>query len=326
MTLARRRFLQLAAGSAALAPLARPAQAQAYPARTVRMLVPYSPAGPTDVFARLMAQKLSEQLGQQFFVENAPGAGGNIGMGRAAKAAPDGYTIAVVGAPFVINPSLYEQVPYDPVKDYDPVTLAVSTTNVLAVHPSLPAQTVKELVELIRANPGKYSYASPSTGTPAHLVGELFRLSLKLDVVHVPYSGGGAAVAATLAGHTPISWGTPPPAIPLIKDGKLRALAVSSAARAQALPQVPTMAEAGYPEVEGDAWFAVLVPAGTPKEIVALLHREIIRAVGLPDIKERLAVLGFEPVANSPEQFARQIKAEIEKWGKVIRAANIKAQ
>src|SRR5262245_61186373 len=326
MTLGRRRFLQLAAGAAALPALARPASAQSYPTRAVRIIVPYSPAGPTDVFSRLMAQKLSEQLGQQFFVENLPGAGGNIGMGRAAKAAPDGYTVVMVGAPFVINPGLYEQVPYDPVKDYEPITLAVSTTNVLTIHPSLPAQNVKELVELIRANPGKYSYASPSTGTPAHLVGELFRLSLKLDLVHVPYSGGGAAVGATLAGHSPISWGTPPPAIPLIKEGKLRALGVSSKARAQALPDVPTMAEAGYPEVEGEAWFAALAPAGTPKEIVTLLNREIVRAVALPDIKERLAVLGFESVASSPAEFARQIKADMEKWGKVIRAANIKAQ
>jgi tripartite-type tricarboxylate transporter receptor subunit TctC len=319
MTLPRRTFLHLAAGAAALPAVSRIARAQAYPTRPVRMIVPYATGGPTDVFARLIAQKLSEQLGRQFYVENIGGAGGNIGMGRGARA------IVLVPTPLVINPNLYDSVPYDPIKDFDPVTLAVSTTTVLAAHPSVPAQTVRELVAVIRANPGKYSFASPGTGTPSHLLGELFRLSLKLDLVHVPFNSGGLAIGSNLAGHTPLSFGTPPPALPHLKDGKLRALAVASKARVPTLPDVPTMAEAGYPDVEGESWFGVAVPAGTPKEIVALLNREIVRSMALPDIKERLATLGFDSIASSPEEFGARIRADSEKWGKVIRAANIKA-
>ena len=222
MKLPRRKFLHLAAGAAAQPALARIARAQSYPARPVRVIVPYAPGGPTDVFGRLIAQKLSEQLGRQFFVENIGGAGGNIGMGRAARADRDGHTVVMVATPLAINPSLYDTVPFDPIKDFDPVTLAVSTTTVLAVHPSVPAQTTRDLVALIRASPGKYSFASPGTGTPSHLLGELFRLSLKLDLVHVPFNSGGLAIGSTLAVHTLLSLGTPPPALPHLRDGKLR--------------------------------------------------------------------------------------------------------
>jgi tripartite-type tricarboxylate transporter receptor subunit TctC len=322
----RRHVLHLAAGGAALPAVARIARAQSYPARPVRVIVPYAPGGPTDVFGRLIAQKLSEQLGRQFFVENIGGAGGNIGMGRAARADRDGHTVVMVATPLAINPSLYDSVPFDPIKDFDPVTLAVSTTTVLAVHPSVPAQTTRDLVALIRANPGKYSFASPGTGTPSHLLGELFRLSLKLDLVHVPFNSGGLAIGSNLAGHTPLSFGTPPPALPHLKDGKLRALAVTSKARVPTLPDVPTMAEAGYPDVEGESWFAVAVPAGTPKEIVALLNREIVKAMALPDVKERLTTLGFDSIASSPEEFGARIRTDTEKWGKEIRAANIKPE
>jgi tripartite-type tricarboxylate transporter receptor subunit TctC len=326
MKLPRRNFLHLAAGAAALPAVAGIARAQSYPARPVRVIVPYAPGGPTDVFGRLIAQKLSEQLGRQFFVENIGGAGGNIGMGRAARADRDGHTVVMVATPLAINPSLYDSVPFDPIKDFDPVTLAVSTTTVLAVHPSVPAQTTRDLVALIRANPGKYSFASPGTGTPSHLLGELFRLSLKLDLVHVPFNSGGLAIGSNLAGHTPLSFGTPPPALPHLKDGKLRALAVTSKARVPTLPDVPTMAEAGYPDVEGESWFAVAVPAGTPKEIIALLNREIVKAMALPDVKERLETLGFDSIASTPEEFGARIRTDTEKWAKVIRAANIKPE
>jgi tripartite-type tricarboxylate transporter receptor subunit TctC len=326
MKLPRRQFLHLAAGAAALPAVSRFAWTQTYPSRPVRMIVPYAPGGPTDVFARLIAQKLTENLGRQFFVENIGGAGGNIGMGRGAKADRDGHTVVLVATPLVINPSLYGTVPYDPIKDFDPVTLAVATTTVLAIHPSVTAQTTGDLVAVIRANPGKYTFSSPGTGTPSHLLGELFRLSLKLDLVHVPFNSGGLAIGSTLAGHTPLCFGTPPPALPHLKDGKLRALAVTSKARVPTLPDVPTMAEAGYPDVEGESWFAVAVPAGTPKEIVALLNREIVKIMALPDIKERLATLGFDSIASSPEEFGERIRADFEKWGKVIRAANIKPE
>jgi len=302
------------------------AAAQTYPSRPVRVIVPFAPGGPTDVFARLIAQKMSEQTGKQFYVENVGGAGGNTGQGRTAQAAPDGYTILVTGGSFLNNPFLYSHVPYDPVKDFDPVTLAVDSAVVLTVHPSVPAQSVKELVALIRTNSGKYSYASPGTGTPPQLVGALFRLSLDLDLVHVPFSGGGPAIGSTVAGHTPISFGAMAPAVPLVKDGQLRALAVMSKTRAQVLPEVPTMAEAGYPDVEGSSWTAVVVPAGTPKDIVAALHRMIAAIVALPDIKERLGVLGYEPIGSTPEQCAEFFKTETAKWSKVIRGSGIKAE
>src|SRR6266700_8100939 len=289
----RRQFLRLAAGAAALVAVPRVGTAQAYPARPVRVIVPFAPAGPTDVFARLMAQKLSEQLGAQFYVENIAGAGGNIGAGRAAQSAPDGYTILVNGANHVVNPALYQHVPYDPTADFDPVTIAVNAPAVLTVNPALPVQTVGELVALIKANPGKYSFASPGTGTPPHLVGELFRISLGLDLVHVPFNGGGPAIGSALAGHTPISFGSMAPAVPLVKDGKLRALAVSTKTRSQALPDIPTMTEAGYPAVAGESWFAVVVPAGTPRDIIALLQRDIAQAIIRSDMQERLATLGY---------------------------------
>jgi tripartite-type tricarboxylate transporter receptor subunit TctC len=325
MKLPRRRFLHLAAGLAALPGLPRVALAQAYPARPVRVIVPFAPGGPTDVFARIIAAKLSEQTGRQFYIENVAGAGGNTGSARAAQASPDGYTVLVTGGGHLNNPFLYSHVPYDPMKDFEAVTLGASQPVVLTVHPSVPAQSVKELIALVKANPGKYSYASPGVGTSPQLVGELFRLSLAPDLIHVPFNGGGPAIGSTVAGHTPTSFGAMTPAVPLIKDGKLRALAVTSKARAKALPDTPTMAEAGYPDVEGASWAAVVVPTGTPKDIVAQLHRMIAGAVVLPDVKERLDALGFEAVVNTPDECTAFFKAESAKWSKVIKAAGIRA-
>jgi tripartite-type tricarboxylate transporter receptor subunit TctC len=326
MELPRRRFLRLAGVAAALSAVSRIAQAQAYPTRPVRVIVPFSPGGPTDVFARLIAQKLSEHLGKQFYVDNITGATGNVGTGQAAKAAPDGHTVLFAFSSYVVNPTLFDKVPYDPNKDFEPVTLAVSSTTVLSVNPLVPAKTVDDLIALVRANSGKYSFASGGTGSQTHLAGEQFRLSLGLDLVHVPFNGGGPAIAAVVAGHAPIGFNALTPAVPQIKEGKLRALAVTSKTRSQSLPDVPTMTEAGYPDIAGDTWVGVLVPAGTPKEIITLLHREIAKIIALPDMRERLATLGFEPVVSAPEEFAKQIRVEIETWGKVIRAANIKAQ
>jgi tripartite-type tricarboxylate transporter receptor subunit TctC len=322
----RRSFLHLAAGAAALPALSRIARAQAYPTRPVRVIIPFAPGGPTDVFGRLMAQKLSEQLGKQFYVENVGGAGGNIGTGRAAKAPGDGSTIIVVSSSFVVNPALFNKIPYDPIKDFDPVTCAVTTPMVLAVHPSLQASTVQELFALTKASPDKYSFASGGVGSPGHLVGAQLRVSLGVDLVHVPFNSAGDAINSTIGGHTPISIVAPAPTVPQVQDGRLRALAMFGASRLPTLPNIPTMAEAGYPEILGENWFGVLVPVGTPKEIIAVLNREIAQMIMLPDIKERIAALGFGAVGNTPEEFGKQIAFETDKWAKVIRAANIKAE
>ncbi|HXW41324.1 MAG TPA: tripartite tricarboxylate transporter substrate binding protein [Xanthobacteraceae bacterium] len=302
------------------------AAAETWPARPVKLIVGFAAGGPTDLFARLIAQKLSEQTGKNFYVENVGGAGGNIGAARAAQSPADGYTALVTGGNITNNPFLYSQVPYDPLKDFDAVTVGAATPVVLAVNPSVPARSVKELVALIRANPGKYSYASPGTGTPPQLVGALFAHELNLDLVHVPFGGGGPAVEATVGNHTPISFGAMAPAVPLIKSGDLRALAVTGAARSPTLPEIPTMAEAGFPEVEGSTWTAVVVPAGTPKDIIAELHRLIVAAVTAPDVKEKLAAMAYVPIGNSPEECTAFFKAEMAKWGKLIKDAGLRAE
>jgi tripartite-type tricarboxylate transporter receptor subunit TctC len=295
-----------------------------YPDRPVKIIVPFAPAGPTDIVARLIAAKLSERLGRQFYVENVSGAGGNTGMGQAARAVPDGYTVLFVSSSYVVNPSLYPKIPYDPYKDFTPVTVVGDSPNVLLVNPSVPAKTVADLVSYIRANPGKLSYASSGAGTTPHLSGEMFRLTSKLDIVHVPFGGAGPAIQALAGGHTPIGFTALPPAIPMIQDGTLRALAVTAATRVAAVPDVPSLGEAGLSDQEADTLQAVLVPAATPRPVVDRLYSEIKTIIALPDIKERFAVLGLEPVANTPEQFAAQIRLEIVKWGKVIRDANIR--
>ncbi len=326
MRVARRRFLALTTAALASARLVRIARAQAYPSRPVRVAVPVAPGGANDTATRLVMQKLSERLGQQFYVENQPGAGGNIAMGQAAKAPADGYAILSAASSFVINPSLYAKVPYDPVKDFAPVTLMCSTTHVVVVHPSVPAKSIPELVALLKANPGKYSYASAGTGTPAHLAGELFRVSFDLDVTHVPFHGGGPGMTSVIGGHTPIGFSALSTAAPNIKAGSVRALAVMSGKRSPVLPAVPTMAEAGAPGQEADVMVGILAPAGTPRDIVSLLNREIVKVMAQPEVRQRMDQLGFDPVANSPEEFAAWIKAEIAKWGRVVRAAGIRIQ
>ena len=326
MKRSRRDVLNLAASAIILPALPRIARAQAYPARPVRMIVPFGPGGPTDVCARIVAQKLSEQLGRQFFVENVPGASSNIGTGQAARAAPDGHTLLVTVNNLVINPTLFGNVPFDPFKSFEPIILAAGFASALVVHPSMPVRTVAELVAHIKANPAKYSFASAGIGTPSHLLGEQFRLAVRLDLVNVPYGGSGPATASVVAGHSPIGFVAVASAAPHVQENTLRALAVMSKTRSQAMPQVPTIAEAGHPGLDGDAWVGVLVPAGAPKDIVALLHREIAKMLALPEMKERLAMLGLEPLGGTPEEFATQIRFETEKWSKVIRAANLKAE
>jgi tripartite-type tricarboxylate transporter receptor subunit TctC len=320
----RRQCLSLAAMIIALAATLATAAAQNYPTRPVRLIVPAAAGGPSDVMARIIAQKLSEAWGQQFIVENMPTGAGNVAVGMVAKSPPDGYTILTPTSAIIVNPSLYAKLSYDTVRDFAAVTLAAASPHVLTVTPSLPARNVQELITLVRANPGKYSYASPGTGTTGQLAGELFRVSLKLDMVHVPFNGAAPALTSTIAGHTPMMFGALPGAAPHIKDGNLRALAVTSGKRDPGFPAVPTLAEAGVPDQESEFIQAVLVPAGTPKDIIDKLYREIARIVALPEVKERLAAIGYTPVGNTPEEFSAQIKAGVARWAKVIRDAGIK--
>jgi tripartite-type tricarboxylate transporter receptor subunit TctC len=305
--------------------VAGPTRAETYPARSVRMIVPFAAAGPTDVIGRIVAQRLSDDLGQQFYVENVPGGGGNTGTAQAAKSAADGYTILVVSTGFIINPGLYPKIPYDPFKDFAPITLIAASPNVLSVTPSAPAKSVQELIALIKANPGKYSFAQPGTGSTPHLSGELFKLSFGLDLVMVPFTGAGPAITSTIGGHTPIAFTALPPALANIQEGKLRGLAVLAGKRVAGLPDVPTMAQAGVPDQEADTLTGIVVPVGTPPEIVALLHREIAKIVALPDVQEKLAALGFIPIANTPAEFAARLKSEFAKWAKVVKDSGIKA-
>jgi tripartite-type tricarboxylate transporter receptor subunit TctC len=321
-----RKYFLLTLGLFAAGLVTHTAAAESWPARPVKLIVGFAPGGPTDLFARLIGQKLAEATGQNFYVENVRGAGGNIGTGRAAQSPPDGYTVLVTGGNLTNNPFLFDHVPFDPLKDFDAVTLGALTPVVLGVNPSVPAHSVTELVALIRASPGKFSYASPGTGTPPQLVGALFQHALKLDLVHVPFDGGGTAVLATVGGHTPISFGALAPAVPLIKDRQLRPLAVTGKARSPTLPDIPTMAEAGFPEVEGSTWTAIVVPAGTPKDIIAELHRLVVASLAQPDVKEKLAAIAYVPIGNSPEECAAFFKAEMAKWGPIIKAAGLRVE
>lgn len=300
--------------------------AQTYPDKPVRVIVGFAPGGPTDVIARIVADKLSASLGKQFYVVNQPGAGSNTATGLVATSPADGYTLLVVSTGFVVNPSLFAKVPYDPVKDFAPITIVAVSPNVVTVHPSVPAKSMKELIEVIKANPGKYSFAAPGAGSTPHLSGEIFRLAFGLDLPTVQFTGAGPAMQSTLGGHTPVAFSAVPPAAPQIKEGLLRGLAVTAAKRSSALPNVPTMAEAGITGQEAYTLTGILAPAGTPQEIISLLHREIVKLVAQPDVQKRLDDLGFEVVANTPAEFAVRIKSEMEKWGKVIRDAKIKAE
>jgi tripartite-type tricarboxylate transporter receptor subunit TctC len=302
------------------------AVAQTYPDRPVKVVVGFAAGGPTDVIARIVCDKLSARLGKQFYVVNQPGAGSNTASGMVAASPPDGHTLTVVSTGFVVNPSLFAKVPYDPVKDFAPISIVAVSPNVVSVHPSVPAKTMQELIEVIKANPGKYSFAAPGVGSTPHLSGEIFRLANDLDLPTVQFTGAGPAIQSTVGGHTPVAFSALPPAAPQIQQGLLRGLAVTAATRSKALPDVPTMAEAGIAGQEAHTLTGILAPAGTPKAIIELLHQEIVALVALPDVRTRLAELGFEVVANSPEEFAQRIKAELEKWAQVIRNAKIKAQ
>ncbi len=300
-----------------------PASAADYPDHPVKMIAPFAAGGPSDIIARILADKLSASLKQQFYVEDHAGAGGNIGMTQVARSAPDGYTILVASSSFQVNPSLYAHPPYDPFKDFAPVTMAVDSPNALFVHPSVTAKTVKELIALMKADPGKYPIANSGHGTTPKLASELFKMTFKLDVTTVPYNGGAPVIQALVGNQTPTGFATVPPAYPQLVAGTIRALAVTSAKRWGSLPDIPTMAEAGIENQESDTMQGVFVPGGTPPNIVALLNREIAKALQLPDVQAKCKEIGFDIVANTPEEFSTYLKKDVEKWHRVIVDAKI---
>ncbi len=291
------------------------------------MIVPYPPGGGTDIVGRMVAQKLSETFGQTVVVDNRGGATGNIGTEIVARAAPDGYTVMMGNvAPNAINVSLFAKIPYDPVNDFEPISLVALTPNILIVHPSLPAKTVKEFIALAKSKPGALNYSSAGIGSSSHLAPELLAMMTGIEVVHVPYKGGGPGMVDLMSGQMQFMMTTTPAAMPHVKSGKLRALGVTSAKRSQSLPDLPSIAEAGVKGYEVSTWYGVLAPARTPKTIVTRLHGEIIKLLAVADTKEKLLAQGFEPVGSTPDEFGAYIKSEIAKWAKVIKTAKIKAE
>ncbi len=301
--------------------------AQTWPTKPIRLVVPFSAGGNTDIVARLFAQELSKALGQPVIVDNKPGAAGNIGADAVAKSPPDGYTFVMgtVGT-HAINASLYKKMPYDTVKDFTPVTLLASVPNVLVIDPALPVKSVKELVAYGKAHPGKLNFASSGVGTSIHLSGEMFRITTGLDMTHVSYKGSPPALTDLMGGQVQLMFDNLPTSLPYIKAGKLRALAVTTAKRVPSLPDVPTMVEAGFPGFETGSWFGVLAPAGTPKEIITKLSTELLRILKTPEMQEKLLQQGAQPVGLGPEDFAAHIKSEMAKWGKVVKESGATAE
>ena len=325
MKLPRRKFLHLAAGAAALSAVSRFAWAQAFPSRPVRMIVPFAPAGTSDIVGRLIAQWLSEHLGQQFIVENRPGGAGNIGTEAVVRAPPDGYTLLVGDVSDAINATLFEKLSFNFLRDIAPVANIVRVANVMVVNPSFTAKTVPEFIAYAKANPGKISVASAGIGTPNHLSGELFKAMAGLDMAHVPYRGGGPAIADLLGGQVAVTFAVVPTAIEYIRAGKLRALAVTSATRQDALPNVPPMADF-LPGYEAIGWWGIFAPHNTSAEVIDKLNKEINSALADPKMKARLADLGAETLPGSPADLGRLVRSDTEKWAGVIRAANIRMQ
>ena len=299
--------------------------ADTYPSKPIRFILPFPPGGGTDTLARIVGQKLTQDFGQTVVMDNRPGAGANIGAEIAAHSAPDGYTIVMGNIAHAVNATLYRKLGYDLVKDFAPITLLAATPNILVVHPSVTAKSVKELIALAKARPGQFNYASSGSGSSAHLAGELFKNLAGVDLVHIPYKGGGPAVISLIAGESAVGFATMPSVLPQVKAGKLRALAVTTAKRSPAVPDLPTIAEAGVPGYEANTWYGVLAPAKTPAPIVGRLHGEFLNIMQSADIRERIAVHGYEPETNTPQEFAAYIKSEIIKWGKVVKAAGIHA-
>lgn len=302
------------------------ATAADYPTRSIRYIVPQGAGGSSDTLARLVTQKLSESLGQQVITDNRPGATGIIGTEIVARAAPDGYTLLQVATSHATNPALSMKMPFDPIRDFTPITLLSQAPNLWIVHPSLPVKNMRELIALAKTRRGEINYSSSGTGSSQHLAGELLKSMAHIDIVHIPYKGSPPALIDLLGGRVVLMCSTIAPAMPLVKSGKLRALAVTSLKRSAAAPEIPTVAETGLPGYEATAWQGVLAPAGTPREVIVKLNTEMVRIVSQPDVRKQLGDQGYEPAGNSPEQFAEYIKTEIAKWTKVIKAAGLKAE
>jgi tripartite-type tricarboxylate transporter receptor subunit TctC len=324
MTICRSFALALAA--LAVIGGAAPASAQDYPSKPIKFIVPYPPGGGTDVVARILQEPLATELGQPIIIENKGGAAGNVGTDLAAKAPADGYTILFTLSSHTINPKLYDKLPFDVERDFVPVSLATLVPQILVAHPSVPANNVKELIALAKANPGKLNYASVGTGSPGHIAGELFKLRTGVDIVHVPYKGGGPAVIDTIGGQVQLLFVTMPAAWQHVKAGKLKALAVTSAKRTVTAPEVPTMVEAGVPDYVVDSWYGALAPAKIPPAAVARLNAAFVKVLENPQVKEKLLAQGAEAAPSSPAEFDRRIKDELAKWELVIKSANIKPE
>jgi tripartite-type tricarboxylate transporter receptor subunit TctC len=324
MNKAVRNLLSLGFAAGALA-LCGSAAAQAYPNKPLRMVVPFPPGAGTDMLARTIASKLADSMGQPVVVENKPGGGATIGTDVVAKSAPDGYTLLLSTTSHAINPSVYAKLPYDTLRDFVTVTEVATVPTVLVVHPSVPANNIKELVAYAKANPGKLNMGSASSGTVFHLAGEYLKSMAGIDMLHVPFKGGGPAMTALLGGQVNVLFETTLTVTPQIKAGKLRALAVGSARRAPGMPEVPTVAESGFPGFSAENWYGVYAPAGTPRDIVMKLNAEIIKALNLPDVKERFASQGADLIGNTPEQHAAFLKTEMDKWEKIAKLSNAKA-
>ena len=328
-----RRFLILAmtlaaaASASGLASAASKGEAQAYPTKPIRFVVPFAPGGSTDTLARTLGQKMSESLGQQVVIDNRTGANGNIGMEIVAKAPPDGHTI-VLGyiANVAIGPSLYDKLPFDPVKDYEPITLLATSPNVLVAHPAVAVHNLKDVIALAKAKPGQINYASASVASVGHLTGELLNQLAGMKMTHVAYKGSGQAVTDLLGGHIQLMFSGFSSTLAHIKSGKLRAIAQTGEKRSPALPDVPTIAESGFPKFEATAWYGVHAPAKTPKPIVNKLNAEFVKALKQPDVRERLSSLGFEIAATTPEFYGNYIKSEIKKWAKVVKASGARPE
>lgn len=308
----------------ALVMLCANSYAQQYPVKPVRMIIPFTPGGPTDIFGRMVAQRLSQAFGQQVIADNRPGAGGNLGVELAAKSPPDGYTLTMFTVAQSISPSVYTKLGFDPVKDLEHITLVALIPSILMTHPALPAKNVKELVALAKARPGQLAYASTGNGTSPHILMEMFIQMTGIKLIHVPYKGASPALIDQIAGQVQLAFNSAVGALPYVQQGKLKALAVSTKQRFQAMPDLPTVDEAGVKGFDGSSWQGLAAPAGTPKEIIARIHSEVAKMLSEPAVKERiLLTLGGIPVGNSPEQFTQFVRSEIAKWAKVAKAANI---